>query len=170
MKQVTTKRFVLAAIVAALYAVLTLGLAPISYGVIQFRVSEALKALVLFDPFLAFGIGLGTFIANMASPFAGPWEFIWMPISDILGGFLAWGVFTLMRRRFPVVAMIAYSTTTGLSVGLMLMAFGLGGFWILSAGVIASELIICLAGLPLVLWMVRILEMRGASITPETAR
>ena len=167
MGKIKTKRFVLAATVAALYVVFTVSLAPISYGVIQFRVSEALKALVLFDPFLAFGIGFGTFIANMASPFAGPWDLVWMPLTDIAGGLLAWAVFRAMRERLPFVAMIVYALTTGASVGLMLRAFGLGGFWFLSAGVVVSELIVLLGGLPLVLWMVRILEMRGASIRPE---
>ncbi len=167
MKKLRTKQFVLAAIVAALYAVFTLMLAPVSYGVIQFRVSEMLKVLVLFDPFLALGIGLGTFIANMFSPFAGPWDLVWMPLTDIVGGFLAWGVFRLMRKKFPAVAMIIYAITTGASVGLMLQAFGLGGFYILSAGVIVSELIILLAGLPLMLFIVRMLKARGMSLERE---
>jgi len=46
----TTRRVVLIAIIGALYVVLTVGIAPLSFGPIQFRASEVLKILVLFDP------------------------------------------------------------------------------------------------------------------------
>ena len=71
-----TRHVVLISIIAALYCVLTVAIAPISYGFIQFRVSEVLKIFVLFDPLFAVGIGIGTFFANLASPYVGPWELI----------------------------------------------------------------------------------------------
>ena len=167
MLKISTRRFVFGALIAGLYVVLTLGLAPISYGVIQFRVSEVLKAFVLFDPFFALWIGIGTFFANMVSPFAGPWDLVWMPITDVVGGVIAWGLFAVLRRRFAVLPMIVYALTTGAAVGLMLQAFGLGGFWFLSATVAASELIILVAGTPMILWIVRMLEARGVSLIPD---
>lgn len=54
-----------AAIVAAVYAVLTLVLAPISYGEIQCRVSEALCILPFFVPFTSWGLYAGCLIANL---------------------------------------------------------------------------------------------------------
>ena len=39
-----------AAVVGALYAILTMVLAPISYGPLQFRISEALCVLSYFTP------------------------------------------------------------------------------------------------------------------------
>lgn len=171
-RRVGTRRFVMMAVIAALYVVLTLGLAPISYGVIQFRVSEALKAFVLFDPFLSLGIGVGTFIANIASPYAGPWEFVWMPLTDMLGGLIAWAVYVGLRRSKigSIVSMVAYAITTGLAVGLMLQAFGLGGFWILSAGVVASELIILLVGLPIIMFIGNMLKLRGLDLTATLSK
>ena len=68
MKNNTTKRLVRTAIIAALYAVITLALAPISYGNIQFRVSEIMVLLAFFDPFYIGGLTLGCFIANMLGP------------------------------------------------------------------------------------------------------
>ena len=65
MKNNTTKRLVRTAIIAALYAVITLVLAPISYGNLQFRVSEIMVLLAFFDPFYIGGLTLGCFIANM---------------------------------------------------------------------------------------------------------
>lgn len=63
-----SKRIITIAVVGALYAVLTLTLAPISYGPLQFRVSEILVLLAFFDPFYIGGLTLGCFIANMLGP------------------------------------------------------------------------------------------------------
>lgn len=68
MKDNTTKRLVRTAIIAALYAVITLALAPISYGNLQFRVSEIMVLLAFFDPFYIGGLTLGCFIANILGP------------------------------------------------------------------------------------------------------
>ena len=53
------------AVIAALYAVITIILAPISYGAIQVRVSEALTLLPFFmgSP-VAVGLWIGCMIAN----------------------------------------------------------------------------------------------------------
>ncbi len=164
-----TQKVVRIAIIAALYAVFTIALVPISYGPIQFRVSEALKVFVLFDPWLSLGIGIGTLFANLASPFIGPWELIWMPITDAAGGLLAYGVYRLLHKRWAVVPMLVYALTTGGAVGLMLTVLGLGGFWFLSATIVASEIIIFLAGLPIVMSIRRILKQRGIDLdlTPD---
>ena len=55
------------AVIAALYAVLTWVLAPISYGPIQFRISEILVLLVFFNPKYIYAIILGCFVANTTS-------------------------------------------------------------------------------------------------------
>jgi len=55
------------AVTAALYAVMTLALSPISYGPVQCRVSELLNLLAFFDPAYAVGVTLGCLIANYFS-------------------------------------------------------------------------------------------------------
>lgn len=55
----------LSAVVGAVYAVLTVALAPISYGALQFRVSETLCILPWFCPGTAWGLFAGCFIANL---------------------------------------------------------------------------------------------------------
>lgn len=60
-----TRSIAAAAIIGALYAVLTMVLAPISYGAIQFRVSEALCILPYFLPSTAWGLFIGCAVANM---------------------------------------------------------------------------------------------------------
>jgi len=163
----STRRVARVAIIAALYAVLTWGIAPIGYGPLQFRISEALKVLVLFDPWLVLGIGVGTFLANLVSPFAGPWDLAWMPFTDVIGGLLAWALYRfVLRGRWPAVPMAVYALTTGAAVGLMLWAFGLGGFWLLAGAVAASELVILIGGTPLMFWIEEMLERRGVGLRP----
>ena len=64
---IKTKRLIIAAIIGALYAVLTMVLAPISYGPLQFRVSEVLCILPYFMPYTAWGLFFGCVIANLIS-------------------------------------------------------------------------------------------------------
>ena len=59
----STKKLVRCAVVAAIYAVLCLVLAPFSFGAIQVRVAEALGMLVVFGP--EYAVTLGCFLANM---------------------------------------------------------------------------------------------------------
>lgn len=61
------KKLVTAAVVGALYAALTMALAPISYGPLQFRVSEVLCILPYFMPYTAWGLFFGCMIANLIS-------------------------------------------------------------------------------------------------------
>ena len=66
MKKTATLKLATAAVVGACYAVLTMILAPISYGAVQFRVSEALCILPFFMPCTAWGLfGGSDHIANL---------------------------------------------------------------------------------------------------------
>lgn len=65
MKENITKKLVKAALVAAIYAALTIVLAPISYGPVQFRLSEVLVLLAFIDPFYIVGLTIGCLLANI---------------------------------------------------------------------------------------------------------
>ena len=54
-----------AAAVAAIYVVLTLVFAPISYGEVQVRIAEALTILPFFTPAAIPGLFIGCLIANV---------------------------------------------------------------------------------------------------------
>lgn len=66
-----TLKLVRMAVIAALYAALTLAVAPIAYGAVQFRISEALTILPLFCPEAIVGLTIGCFLANIPS---GLWD------------------------------------------------------------------------------------------------
>jgi len=58
-------RLAVAAVVGAAYAALTIALAPISYGAVQFRVSEVLCILPFFMPVTTWGLFAGCILANL---------------------------------------------------------------------------------------------------------
>ena len=67
MRNELREKLIYPAIAASLYAALTILLAPISYGALQFRLSEALCVLPFFFPYTAVGLFLGCAAANTLS-------------------------------------------------------------------------------------------------------
>ena len=65
MQKNSALRLTTAAVVAAAYAALTIALAPISYGAVQFRLSEALTVLPFFMPCTVWGLFVGCILANL---------------------------------------------------------------------------------------------------------
>lgn len=59
------KILIQSAIIAAIYAALTLAFAPISYGPVQVRISESLTILPFFTPAGIYGLFIGCLIANI---------------------------------------------------------------------------------------------------------
>ncbi len=56
------------AVIAAIYVVVTLIFAGISYGQIQFRISEILTLFAFIDPLYIPGLTIGCALANLGSP------------------------------------------------------------------------------------------------------
>ena len=96
-------------LIAALYVVLTFGLAPISYGPLQFRISEMLKPLAILAPWAPFAFMIGTSISNLTSPF-GPMDYVFMPFVDALAAWVCWKM-----RAKPVVALFVQALIMGVS-------------------------------------------------------
>ena len=67
--KVDVKFLAATAMIAAIYTVLTLAIAPLSFGLVQVRFSEMLMLLAFIDKKYAPGLILGCFIANCFSPF-----------------------------------------------------------------------------------------------------
>lgn len=78
--RISVRKMASAAIVAAVYAGLTMFLAPISYGPIQLRISEVLCILPFFFPFSTWGLFVGCILANLLSAYG---------IFDVVFGSLA---------------------------------------------------------------------------------
>ena len=65
MKNLSVRRLVRCAVIAAVYVVVCLVLAPFSYGAVQVRVAEALCLLPVFGAKYIVGVTLGCFLANL---------------------------------------------------------------------------------------------------------
>lgn len=78
-----SKNLVRAALIAAIYAAVSVLLAPISYGAVQIRVSEALTLLPILSLDAVWGVTLGCFLANLIGMFMG--ANILGPIDVVLG-------------------------------------------------------------------------------------
>ena len=85
-----TLRLAVGAVIAAAYAGLTLALAPISYGPVQFHVSEVLTVLPFFLPSAVWGLWLGCILANLYTG----------SVLDIVFGSLATLLAGLLTARF----------------------------------------------------------------------
>lgn len=70
MKSISIRSLTKIAIIAAAYVVVTMLIAPMAFGPIQFRLSEILVLLCFFNPRYIFALTIGTFIANFLSPFS----------------------------------------------------------------------------------------------------
>lgn len=86
------------AAIAAIYTVLTVTFAPISFGPIQFRVSEALTILPYFTPAAVPGVFLGCLISNMLCGVAAL-DVIFGSLATLIG---AVGSYLLRKHKFLV--------------------------------------------------------------------
>ena len=99
------------AVIAAVYAALTLVLAPISMGAVQCRVAEALTSLPMLTPVAVPGLFVGCLLANI---------FIGGSIYDIVFGSLTTLLAAVLTRRFRKnrwVAMLFPVLLNGVGVG-----------------------------------------------------
>lgn len=110
----TVKFIVNTGVIAALYAVLTLLLAPVSFGVVQVRISEALCVLGLFTPSAIPGLTIGCFIANLLGP-NGIVDALLGALASLVG---ALGMYFLRKKMY--LAPLVNVVSNGVIIGLML--------------------------------------------------
>jgi uncharacterized membrane protein len=86
-----TRFLVQAAVIAAIYVVLTLVFAPISYGesLIEFRISEMLTVLPFYTPAAIPGLFIGVIISNMFSP-VGALDVIFGSLATLIAAYLSY--------------------------------------------------------------------------------
>lgn len=95
-----TKKLVYAAVIAAIYAALTM-VNPLSYGNVQFRVSEVLCILPFFFPTSVWGLTIGCAIANIMST-AGLTDIVVGSLATLLAGLCTATIGKSARKRTDV--------------------------------------------------------------------
>ncbi len=123
------------ALVAAMYAVLTIVIAPLAFGEIQFRFSEVLVLLCFYRKDYAPALIVGCFIANLFSP---------MGLMDIIFGTLATAaaVIPMCYMKNIYLAALLPIVSNGIIVGTELtIAFGTP-IWLNMLSVAFGELVV----------------------------
>lgn len=111
MFKISVKRIARAAVIAAMYCVLTLIFQPISFGAVQFRIAEVLTLLPIFTLDAVPGLFIGCLLANILG--GGIWF-------DVVLGAIATLLAAVMTRKLMSKRLIAMAMPTifnGLIVG-----------------------------------------------------
>lgn len=152
MKNKSTLFLVQAALIGAVYVVLTLVFAPFSYGEVQVRVSEALTILPYFTPAAVPGLFVGCIIANILGGGI-PVDIIFGSIATLIGAVFTYQLRNSSKWLAPVPPIVAnavivpfvlyYGYGVNLPIPLMMLTVGAGE--VVSCGVFGMILLTALS-------------------------
>jgi uncharacterized membrane protein len=143
--KIGTKDVALTAIYAALYAALVYVTIPLSFGVAQFRIAGALRPGIAKKWVLAIGYGLGVLVANFFSPFAGPWDLVFMPIMSLVAGLAGYLVAKPFKGNFFISGAVT-AAIIAVSLSYMFEQFGMGPMFVNLPFLFIVEQAVCLIG------------------------
>ncbi len=148
MKRDSKVRFMTeAALIAAIYVVLCVVFAPISYGEIQVRIAEALVILPYFTPAAIPGLFIGCFLSNMLGGSI-LLDMVFGSIATLIGAIGSW---YLRRSKVlillpPIISnilivpfVLRYGYGVNLPIPFMMLTVGVGE--VLAVGVLGSVLL-----------------------------
>ena len=163
--KINTRKIAFAGVVAALYAVLTIVIMPLSYGPVQLRISEVLCILPFFFPFSVWGLFIGCIVANIISPY-GFLDLLFGSLASLLAAVSTMYIGRMPGRDkisikafacFPPVifnaiiigALIAYFMLSDGSADTFLPAFISSGLWV----GLGQLVVLYVLGLPLMIYL-----------------
>lgn len=136
-----------AAMIAAVYVVLTLVFAPFSYGEVQVRISEALTILPVFTPAAIPGLFIGCLIGNIFGGAILP-DIIFGSLASLIGAVFTWRLRDKAKLFAPLPPIISnmvivpiilrYGYQVPLPLPLMMLTVGIGQ--VISCGVLGLTL------------------------------
>ncbi len=148
------RKIALSAVIAAIYAVLCLVLAPLSYGPVQVRLAEALTLLPVLCAEAVPGVAVGCFIANI---FTGSiWDMVIGTAATLAAALCTRAVRNVRLRNVPVLAAAPPVLINAVAIGAMLTwlyfpAHSPAGVWLFNMLTVgAGQLASCALGLVLV--------------------
>jgi len=137
------------AMIAAIYVVLNIIFAPISYGPIQVRIAEILVILPFIDSSAIIGLFLGCILANVIGPL-GMVDVIGGSLCTLIAAYLTYKVKSPKLAPLPPVLINAF----GVSIYLHLL-FDLP-YWITVLYIGIGEVIACyILGYPLLILLIK---------------
>lgn len=171
MKRKSTLYIVQGALIAAIYATMTIlqnVLIPGSASMpVQFRISEVLTVLALYTPAAIPGLTIGCVIANISSlSVLGPYDLIFGSLATLFAALSMYALRNVRLFKLPVLAALMPALFNGLLVGFEIdyffmnnaAAFNFVDFLIQGGLVALGELaVLFVLGLPLT----RVIELNG---------
>lgn len=144
------------ALIAAIYFALATVLQPVSFGPVQFRLSEALVLLPLFMPESIIGVTVGCFLSNFF--FSTTYDVIFGTTATLIAALLTYAL-----RRHRILAVLPPLFLNALLVPLIWVMDGSDTAYMLNFGLIlASEcIVVLLIGLPLTVALEKTLRRAG---------
>ena len=143
-----TRRLAHAAVLAALYAVLThfqnILLPGSATWAIQMRLSEALCILAFFTPAAAMGLAVGCLIFNLTFAAALPLDYLVGTAATYLAAKAMWLTRNITVGKLPLLGMLMPALFNALLVGWELSVYIGGGFWINAIYVALGEIAVLL--------------------------
>jgi len=145
MKNLTLRRLVRGALIAALYVALTLATYSFSFGFMQIRISEALTLLPVFIPEAIPALAVGCLLSNIVGGFGVP-DMVFGTLATLLAAFLTSKIKNKWFAALPPVIINAFV------IGIMLFVILKPDFsvWVSILSIGIGEAIACyVVGVPL---------------------
>ncbi|NLO86511.1 MAG: QueT transporter family protein [Clostridiales bacterium] len=149
----TTRNLCISAIIAALYTALTLAFQAISFGAVQFRISEALTLLPVVLPQAVPGLAIGCLLSNLLAG-ANIYDVVFGTLATMTAAVMTWRIRgSVWVRALPPVLCNA------VIIGLVITyAYGVPTLWLNMLTVGLGQAVVCFAlGVP----MVKLLEKQN---------
>lgn len=143
-----TRHLAHAAIIAALYAVLThfqnILLPGSATWAIQMRLSETLCVLAFFTPAAAMGLSVGCLIFNLTFAAALPLDFLLGTLATYVAAKAMWLTRNVTLKGYPLPGMLMPALSNAIFVGWELSLYIGGGFWLNAVYVAIGEIAVLL--------------------------
>lgn len=142
------------ALIAAIYTVLTLGLPVVSFGAIQFRLSEALCMLPAIFPQSVLGLTIGCFLSNLLGAVMGvnPLGFIdsvFGTLATLIAAVVLLKIAPFVKNNiiklvvFPLPAVLFNGIIIGAELAFLTLTFSWQSFFSFFGVIALSEAVVC---------------------------
>ena len=151
--KLTTRKITQNAVIAAMYFVITLISSPLSFGLIQFRISEFLMLLCFFRKDYVIGVTIGCFLSNLSlsATFLGAGG--WIDLLIGTSATLISGLIMPYTKRLFISSLVPV-LMNGVLVGLQLsLILEIDQFWVCFGFVCLGE-IVCISIIGYILMLI----------------
>ena len=131
MKKSNVRKLTVCAMIAALYTAVSLALAPLTFGVVQIRFSEALGLLAVLSPVGVWGVTLGCLLSNAIGVALGATmlpDILFGTLATLISAVLSYRLRKIRIKNIPFWSALPPILVNAVVIGLELTYFFSNGF------------------------------------------